>query len=190
MCTRWKKHHEQYSKAEEDEQLLVQEQEANHDAMIHQNEEYKHIESICWREIATCQQILYDKVADDTLYESYDALLLPSVNVPDTSYSTATQEDLALPVSIKGVYRVAVVSAVQLEQEKTRKALLEARHYRNLSERLRKEKCELTSSMNEKVELIRDFWWNNVKKDPHEVVKWSRKHLKTIISKYLECFVF
>jgi hypothetical protein len=178
MCTRWKKRHEQYSKAEEDERLLVQEQEANCDAMIHQNEEYKHIESICWRDIATCQQILYDKVADDTLHESYDALLLPSVNVPDTSYSTATQEDLALQVSIKGVYRVAVVSAVQLERQKTRKALLEARHYRNLSERLRKEKCELTSSMNEKVELIRDFWRNNVKEGSTRGGKMVQKALE------------
>ena len=44
-----------------------------------------------------------------------------------------------------------------------RKALLEARHYQNLSERLRKGKCELASSTNEKVELTREFWRNNEK---------------------------
>lgn len=178
MCIRWKERREQYSKAEENERLLVQEQEANHDAIFQQNEVYRHIESTCRREIASCQQVLYDKVADDSLHASYDTLLLPSVTVPDRSYSTVTQEDLALPVAIKGVDRVAVVSAVQVEREKTRKALLEARHYRNLSERLRKEKCELASSMNEKVELIRDFWRNNVKEGSTRGGKMVQKALQ------------
>ena len=119
-CMRLKKYYEQYSKAEEDKRLLVREQEANCDAMTQQNE-YKRTESTCRREFASCHQV-FDEVADNTLHGSYDALLLPSVTVPDSLYSTATQKDLALPVAIKGVDPVAVVSAFQLEQEKKEKA--------------------------------------------------------------------
>ena len=108
MCVRWKNHHELYSKAEEDKRLLVREQEANCDAMTQQNEEYKRTESTCQREFASCHQV-FDEFADNTL--------LPSVTVPDRLYSTATQKDLALPVAIKVVDCVAVVSVFHLEQE-------------------------------------------------------------------------
>ena len=81
---------------------------------------------------------------------SDDALLLPSVVVPDNVAGVCT-------LDVTGIQRVAIASSIQQEREKTKKALQDAQYYRNLAERLKTEKRQLANEMNEKVELVTDF---------------------------------
>ena len=70
--------------------------------------------------------------------------------------------DIRIPESITGIDCVAVRSALQLEREKTLKAYREVHYYRNLSEQIRKEKRKLANTLNDKTELVRDFWRSKV----------------------------
>ena len=67
------------------------------------------------------------------------------------------------------------MSTLESDRQKTLKACREAQHYRNLSEQIRREKRELASSLNEKIELVRDFWRNNIEEGS---TRAGRKHCK------------
>ena len=113
------------------------------------------IEDNCRREISTCQENLYHYVSENSMQSnSLDALLLPSL--PDSS----TKEDKTK--ELNGLDRVDFLSSIQKEQEKTRKALQQVKHYRDLAEKLRKEKRTAIHNLNEKIELVRDFWRNKI----------------------------
>lgn len=134
------------------------------------NEQYRQIKEKCQQEIASCQEELYRCVAENSMQKnSYDTLLLPSVNTPTALQTTYEGID---------IHRLNFVSSIRLEQEKTRKALEKARFYRNLSERLRKEKRNVVDSMNDKVELVRDFWRNNIMEGSTRAGRMVKKALE------------
>lgn len=137
------------------------------------HKEQESIKTKCLQEIYSCQEQLYNDVSTSSLKEANEALLLPSVLVPETS-----AVELAIPKSITGVDHVAVVSALKIEQQKTVRAHREAQCYRNLSEQMRKENRELARSFNEKLELVRDFWRNNIKEGSTRAGRMVQKALQ------------
>lgn len=128
------------------------------------------------QEISARQDKAYKELEVASLHNNKEPLLLPSVVVPDELYSTAS---LDLPMSLTGIDRVSVVNTIQLEQKKTKKALEDAQYYRNLSEKLRRDKCQLTHSMHKKIELVRNFWRNNIKEGQTRSGKMVQKALRS-----------
>ena len=150
---RWRKRQEAYIEAEKkegDTQLEDQLLNDEVDEKSSQKCEY-HIDS---------SPELYQKLANgSTEKTSCEALLLPSIPNESVINTSKDTEQLA------GVDRVYFSSSIQLEREKTRKALEpleQVKHYRNLAERLRSEKRDVVCSMNKKVEVVRDFWRNKI----------------------------
>lgn len=160
MRARWKQRRLEYEKDLQDSEAacLLQQQEAN-DKKI-QDEQCQAEEAKCKMELLSSQQHLYDEVAVASEQETTDALLLPSLDIPANSCSPVLD---SIPASISGIDRVAVMSVIEAERKKTLKAYHEAQHYRNLSEKIRTEKRELSNSLNHKLEVVRNFWRNNVK---------------------------
>lgn len=152
IAARWKKRRKSFEKVEE-------ETKAEGDMLLQENhEQHRQIKENCQHEMASCQELLYQHVADDSMQKnSFDALLLPSTSLPATC-----EERVKSYVEVKGIDRVNLVSSIQLEQEKTRKALEQVRYYRNLAEKLRKEKRNTVLVLNDKIELVRDFWRNKI----------------------------
>ena len=143
ISARWKERREAYIKAEEE---AKKEEETPLDGMI---EAHKQSMETCSQEVVTSsQKALYTHIADDSLQKnSSDALLLPSL------------PNLTIPVKeLKGVERVDFIARFQLEQEKTKRALEQVKFYRNLAEKLRIEKRTSMCALNDKIELVRDFW--------------------------------
>ena len=165
MCNRWEKRRLAFNEELniEEEKSLVQQQAAEEIRL--EREKRKAAEVERRKEVLYSQCQLYNEVAVSSQQSTDDGLLLPSIPVSKSIYSTAagSQElDSSIPASIVGIDRVAVNSAIQIEREKKLAAYQEAQHYRNLSERLRKEKRELANTLNSKLELVRDFWRNNI----------------------------
>ena len=179
ICERWRARTIKFQKDVQDESERLKRRDEEAAEKVMQLNEHENIKEKCMQEIYFCQEQVYKDVSDSSLKESNDALLLPSVEVVDASYPTDTQSiNLTIPGSITGVDRVAVESALKLERQKTMKAYREAQIYRNLSERIRKEKRELASSYNEKIELVRDFWRNNIKEGSTRAGRMVQKALQ------------
>jgi hypothetical protein len=97
-----------------------------------QEKECERIKDKCMQEIYSCQEEVYSNVSASSLKKTNDALLLPSVAVPDTSYPTDSQSvNSAIPESITGVDRVTVMRALKLERQKTLSAYREAQCYQS-----------------------------------------------------------
>ena len=159
LCKRWKERREEYEKGEKKDELDDKEQEATSHLMLQQSEEWGQIEKRCRQEIASVQAHVYEEVSKASLDTSNDDdLLLPSVVDTDTCIT-----DEICQLDLTGIQRVAIASAILQEREKTKKALQDAECYRNLAEKLKTEKRELASKMNDKVELVRDFWRNTIR---------------------------
>ena len=137
-------------KKDERDRQLQEVQCSNEDV---ESDEHRRIKETCVREIISCQEEIYQQVAADSVQNSFDALLLPSI-IECTPANTSDVEEIADVVHSE-VNQVKSVNSIQLEKEKTRKALIQAQYYRNLAERLRKEKRDEVCNMNDKVELVR-----------------------------------
>ena len=87
---------------------------------------------------------VYEKVSKASLdVSSDDALLLPSVVIPDSATDISA-------LDITGIERVAIASSIQVEREKTKKLC----RMLSIIATLLKDERELAS---EKIELVRDF---------------------------------
>ena len=158
VSSRWTERHRKYIQSEREEELGTCEDRADK-ISIQQEREYKRIGKKCQDEIASCQKQEYEKLADDSVSDDINALLLPSTS----QSSSDPPEDLAASLGLTGVARVFFQDSIQLEREKRMKAVREAQLYRDLAEKMRREKRNIVSGMNEKIELVRDFWRNNIK---------------------------
>lgn len=74
----------------------------------------------------------YNEVARDSMQGDTDALLLPSVTVPEVPQ----QEEIPSQLGLTGLERVSINSIIQIEKKKTQKAFEAAHYYRNLAEDL------------------------------------------------------
>ena len=156
MCERWTERHRNYLAAEKEELQLIAEEERTRDVTAQKNEEFKKNAEQCRQEILSFQSNVYHTVAESSLHDNCGSLLLSSVAVPEAS--TVVHEDIASQSDKSSFEKIDMANAINLEQTKTRKA----QHYRNLAEKLQKEKREMNSAMNEKIELVRDFWRNKI----------------------------
>ena len=162
LSERWTDRHRKYALAEqeeqEQEQYLASEQEQNDPISNQQN---KYIKEKCENEMSSCRKEVFDKISADSQLgrDNLGALILPSVSPS----SPASTEDLVSKMGITGITRVFFASTIQSEQKKTSKALEEAKFYRNLAERMRKEKNDFATAANRKIEMVQEFWRNNVK---------------------------
>ena len=163
LCKRWKERREKYEK-EEEETTQSREQFSIED---------RDVEVACQQKtiMSENKKALYKELATRSLQESNDTLLLPSVEVD------VPEMNIGLPSNLTGINRVAVSSAIQLERQKTKKALRQAQYYRNLSETLRTEKCQIEHSSRMKVALVRDFWRNKIKEGSTRAGKMVMKAL-------------
>lgn len=137
--------------------------------------------SIVKQSNATSQNEQYYKIANEALSSSQESgiLLLPLVPVPDRKHESAQEITSKLPLSgLSNVNSVDVVSYIQRTQDKTTNALHLARCYRDLAERLKKEKYETEQKMNDKVEVVRNFWRNNIHEGHTRAGKMVQKALK------------
>lgn len=177
MCERWKKRSEDFN-AEMEE--LLQNEKLQEEALHEEKErikEQKRIKERYQEEISSCQTHLYNGIAEDSMKkDKCDSLLLPAINIPAASATHYKH------YGVKGIDRVIFASAIKKEQEKTHKALEDAIFYRNLAERLRKEKRQAVSNMNDKVELVRDFWRNTILEGSTRGGRMVKKALETFTS--------
>lgn len=155
ISARWTKRHEEYLEgvkdAQKDQQLKLDEVKR----LKKEIEEQKRIKEKCEQEIACRQKHLYHQAVDDSMQKnSFDALLLPPVSGESSPAKVFVESN--------GLKEIEHAFAIKLEKEKTKRALDEARYYRNLAEKLRKEKRSAVNIMNEKVEVVRDFWRNKI----------------------------
>ncbi|SMN01767.1 hypothetical protein SPONN_26 [uncultured Candidatus Thioglobus sp.] len=123
----------------------------------------KEIERNCQKEIMDCQTQLYNHEASKTI-DSTAALLLPTVRVPDNDHETSEEIKTQLPISdLSGIDSVCVVDYIQNVEAREAKALRLAKHYRDLAESIRSKSIKKQFAMEEKVELVRSFWRNEIK---------------------------
>ena len=158
LCKRWKERREEYEKGEKKDELDDKEQEATSHLMLQQSEEWGQNEKRCRQEIASVQAHVYEEVSKASLDTSNDdALLLPSVVDTDTCIT-----DEICQLDLTGIQRVAIASAI-LQERENKESFARRECYRNLAEKLKTEKRELASKMNDKVVLVRDFWRNTIR---------------------------
>lgn len=164
LCTdigkRWKARQTSYEANMEQEQQEQRDEEKRRQLM----QEYKTVclekDKKCRQEIRSMQESVYQKVSQESYDVSKDdALLLPMVLVPDDAQSSELKK---LDVHVTGIDRVAVSSALLKEKEKTKQAVEKAQFYRDLAERIRAEKREKVYELNNKVELVRNYWRNKL----------------------------
>lgn len=172
----WK---ERQMKAMEEETCMMQSsQHLDEDMTIQSLEDQSHSETSNQQEADSCQAQVYDEVAKDSMHSDIDALLLPSVVVPEEPQYTY-QEDIPSQLGLTGVKRVAINHIIQVEKHKAKKAFETAHYYRNLAEDLKKEKRALACMMNDKVELVRNFWRNNIREGSTRAGKMVQIALKS-----------
>lgn len=82
-------------------------------------------------------------------------LLMPSVRIPDL-------ECITVSGTVSGIEKVTVKSYVATVMEERNEALAELKHYRDIAERLQKEKRQLHDELSQKCERVRDFWRNTL----------------------------
>lgn len=127
----------------------------------------RRIKKKCEQEIACRQQDLYQHAVDESMqHTSSNALLLPPV----------TEEKVLEEVN--GLQRIDYACAIKLEKEKTKKALEQAQYYRNLAEKFRSEKRSAVNIMNDKIEVVRDFWRNKILEGSTRAGRIVREALK------------
>ena len=61
-------------------------------------------------------------------------------------------------LKLSNIERTAIVAEVENDKRAELNALL----YRNLAERLKREKRELNDTLNRKIEIVQDFWRNQL----------------------------
>ena len=160
ICVRWTKLHEEYLDGVKDAERDQQNKQDEVKQLKQEINVQRRIKEKCEQEIACRQKDLYQHVVDESMQnDSFDALLLPPVT-GITSNSTATHEKVI--EESNGIERVDHARAIKLEKEKTKKALDQAQYYRNLAEKLRREKRNAVNVMNNKIEVVRDFWRNKI----------------------------
>ncbi len=96
----------------------------------------------------------YQSVETQSYEPDSDVLLLPM--------APTTSEEPSLADQVTGINRVEVERIIiRLEKEKAQ-AQFSARIYRDLAEKTKQEKRELSNKLNKRVETVRDFWRNNI----------------------------
>lgn len=176
ICQRWK---ERRLRAE----AIDDENPVEDDTLLRKNYEYERSVTIYTGNNIEVQRrkqdLLYMNIMKETLKSSScGTLLLPSVSVPDEKHESAKKILSKLSVStLSGVDSVSVVSYIQNMQEKNRDALCLAQHYRDMAERFKKEKLEATQKINAEVEVVRNFWRNNIKEGRTRAGKMVQKAL-------------
>ena len=156
ISARWTERCKNYIQAGIDEECMKKVDRA---AAIQLKEKHQETERNCKHEIALCERDVYKQVADASLSDELGALLLPSTSASPIDCS----KDLAADIGITGVARVFFDDMIHTEQQKRIKAVKEAQAYRDMAESMRREKRQIINTMNEKIELVRDFWRNNIK---------------------------
>ena len=175
LCKRWRERREKFENQEKKDQLQSKLKETTADSCRKQHEVYKELEANCQQEILRCQAEVYRETSEESMESPNAALLLPSVCVEEANISTINLPQL----NVTGIDRIAVVRHIESANEEKRKAQQAALCYRNMAERLQKEKRELETTLNEKVELVRDFWRNNIKEGSTRAGKMVQRALLT-----------
>lgn len=99
----------------------------------------------------------YRQAEKESQTNQSDSLLLPIQTQSRVSMDLAKRG-----LNLSGIDRVAVEAIVEEVEKDKKKAELNALIYRNLAERLKREKRELSNTLNRKVETVRDFWRNKL----------------------------
>lgn len=121
--------------------------EATAESYRERQEVYKDFEANCQQELLQCQAEVYRETSEESMKSPNAALILPSVCVEEASNSTINLP----PLNVTGIDRIAVLRHIQSANDKRRKAQQTALCYRNMAERLQKEKQGLETTLNEKL---------------------------------------
>lgn len=152
---RWKNQREAYEKEAEEEKQLCQE--AN-DVLT---EEIK-IQALAQKakdKYKKCLLHLYSEVEMESELPSSDVLLLPSIHKYDEAKCNDDSLDSLVKLGLTTMQRIGVQRMLSSLKSEKRKAVNDALHYCNLAEDLRREDL---NRMNSKIELVRDFWRNEL----------------------------
>jgi hypothetical protein len=158
ISARWTERHKKYIQAGIDEEAQAQ---ADRLPSMQLEKEHEQIERNCRHDMFVCEKEVYKTVAEASHNEEFDALLLPSMSTSTSPLDSS--DDVAANIGVSGVARVYFNNKIRLEREKRIKAVQEAQAYRNMAETMRREKRQIVNTMNEKIEVVRDFWRNNIK---------------------------
>ena len=93
----------------------------------------------------------YNEIASDT---SKGTLLLPSVHVSDE------KQPFSYVASV--LTTLEQQSLIEKARNERNRAMIDAKCYRDLAEKIMKEKRELENTMKRRTEVVRDFWRNKI----------------------------
>ena len=144
LCKRWaqrEKHSNEVERIEEAETLLMDhlEKKQMEERMLEKQREQQEKE-----EHNSEVQRKYRVLAQEALYSETDSLLLPDIS------------------ALSNADEIPVKTADSSVKQALKDALCQVQSYRNLAERLQREKRELKHQMEEKTEVVVDFWRNKL----------------------------
>ena len=97
----------------------------------------------------------YRQAEKESHTQQSDSLLLP---IQMQSEKAVSQSLTNKGLKLSNIERTAIVAEVENDKRAELNALL----YHNLAERLKREKRELNDTLNRKIEIVQDFWRNQL----------------------------
>ncbi len=170
LCKRWKRREEVSQQIEE---LETAETEMNVFVQKKLREERQEANRIAEEKekIDRCKvHDKYDELLANSLRSVTQPLLLPEVIASD-SY---TDKHNIIAMDKNDRYRKQLVNDMRIERDD---ALYQAKTYRNLAERLQREKREVCYQMEEKMETVTHFW-RNIKEGSSRAAKILRSAIQ------------
>lgn len=124
--------------------------------------------------LSVSHQLLTNDIYDEVKGQCHEegSLLLPSVPKEREHVSVGAASHLDL------ITAKAAIS--HLEKEK-HSALMTARHYRDLAEKLQTTNRHLNAKLHDSVEAVRNFWRNNIKEEQNRSGRMVMASLRTLI---------
>lgn len=178
----WKKKSEQYQQSVISEQIEHKEELKRQDEKKSFRAERKRLENDRRKKRKAIIENVYWSVACNSINEETEPLLLPACNSStETSILPCSEPSNAeMSSPFKRIDTAVYIKKLKKEREA---AFQDARIYRNLAERIRKEKREAINQLALKCEVIRDRWRNELLEGGSRGGLMVKKalHAKTII---------
>lgn len=153
LCSRWKERKERYEMEQQLDEQHDEETVAQHLCDQQNND------NVSREQIVEHQQKIerVEKEYNELFVKlsTSNSALLPAVLIP-------IEDKKPLSCAASVISRMEQQSIIRSATKDRDQALMEAKHYRNLAETLKKEKRDIEHKYAKKVEVVRDFWRNKI----------------------------
>ena len=154
LCTRWRKRRQIFERTKQEEEAILKEAEEVQSQEMKINKSARQAKQSFQKSVNE----LYQEKEKESKSLSSNILLLPTVSGFDDFEDNKKLQKLG----ISGIQRAGVQRILQSITFEKNKALNDARTFRNMAENMKKQHRKDMAEMNEKVELVRDFWRNKL----------------------------